>query len=214
MSKSEQFLRVSAARLVAVIRAPSGEILADVAEALLAGGIDVMEVTFTVPKAERVLEQVADRLGDRVLLGAGTVLDAPTARIAMLAGAQFIVSPGTSLEVIEICRRYDKMVMPGALTPTEVIRAWEAGADAVKVFPADAAGGARYLKSLKAPLPQVRLMPTGGVNLDTAAEFLEAGAWALGVGASLVEADAVQRRDFTRIESLAREFVTIVKDSR
>lgn len=214
MSKTDHFQRVASAKLVAVIRAPSGEILADVAEALLAGGIDVMEVTFTVPKAERVLEEVADRLGDRVLLGAGTVLDAPTARAAMLAGADFIVSPGTSLEVIQICRRYDKLVMPGALTPTEVIQAWEAGADAIKVFPADAAGGAKYLKSLQAPLPQIRLMPTGGVNLDTAADFLKAGAWALGVGASLVEADAVERRDFTRIESLARQFVTIVKDSR
>jgi 2-dehydro-3-deoxyphosphogluconate aldolase/(4S)-4-hydroxy-2-oxoglutarate aldolase len=213
MSKSNHFDRIASAKLVAVIRAPSGELLVDVAEALLAGGIEVMEVTFTVPKAERVLERVADRLGDRVVLGAGTVLDAPTARIAMLAGADFIVSPGTSLEVIQICRRYDKLVMPGAFTPTEVIRAWEAGADAVKVFPADAAGGARYLKSLKAPLPQVRLMPTGGVNLDTAADFLAAGAWALGVGASLVEADAVERRDFARIESLARQFVTIVKES-
>jgi len=213
MSKADHFQRVSTSKLVAVIRAPSGEILVDVAEALLAGGIDVMEVTFTVPKAERVLEQVADRLGDRILLGAGTVLDAATARTAMLAGADFIVSPGTSLEVIQICRRYDKMVMPGALTPTEVIQAWEAGADAIKIFPADAAGGAKYLKSLKAPLPQVRLMPTGGVNLDTAADFLTAGAWALGVGASLVEADAVQRRDFSRIESLARQFVTIVKEN-
>jgi 2-dehydro-3-deoxyphosphogluconate aldolase/(4S)-4-hydroxy-2-oxoglutarate aldolase len=213
MSKADHFQRMSAAKLVAVIRAPSGEVLADVAEALLAGGIDVMEVTFTVPKAERVLEQVADRLGDQVLLGAGTILDASTARIAMLAGAEFIVSPGTSLEVIQTCRRYDKLVMPGALTPTEVIQAWEAGADAIKVFPADAVGGARYLKTLKAPLPQVRLMPTGGVNLDTAADFLKAGAWALGVGASLVEADAVERRDFARIESLARQFVTIVREN-
>ena len=149
MSKSSHFERISSAKLVAVIRAPSGEILADVAEALLAGGVDVMEVTFTVPKAERVLEQVANRLGDRVLLGAGTVLDAPTARIAMLAGADFIVSPSTSHEVIQICRRYDKLVMPGALTPTEVIQAWEVGADAIKVFPADAAGGAKYLKDRK-----------------------------------------------------------------
>ncbi len=212
MSKSDNFQRMASSKLVAVIRAPSGEVLADVAEALLAGGIDVMEVTFTVPKAERVLEQVADRLGDRVLLGAGTILDAATARVAMLAGAEFVVSPGTSLDVIQTCRRYDKLVMPGALTPTEVIQAWEAGADAIKVFPADAVGGAKYLKSLRAPLPQVRLMPTGGVNLETAAGFLQAGAWALGVGASLVEADAVERRDFARIESLARQFVTIARD--
>ena len=214
MGKPEQLRRVKESGIVAVIRAKSGELLADVAESLLAGGVGVMEVTFTVPGALRVLERVADRVGDRTLLGAGTVLDAETARSAMLAGAEFIVSPSTNVDVIRICRRYDKAVMPGALTPTEVVTAWEAGADIVKVFPADAAGGAKYLKALKGPLPQVDLMPTGGVNLDTAADFLKAGAVALGVGGALVEAKAVEAGDLGRIESLARQYVDIVKATR
>jgi len=213
MSREQQLSRVTDSGIVAVIRAPSGELLADVAEALLSGGVEVMEVTFTVPGAVRVLEKVADRLGDRVLLGAGTVLDSETARIAILAGAEFIVSPSTDLDVIRLCRRYDKIVMPGALTPTEVVAAWQAGADIVKIFPSDL-GGPRYLKALRAPLPQVRLMPTGGVDLETAADFLRAGACTLGVGGSLVESKAVASGDMNRIESLAREFVKIVKETR
>jgi 2-dehydro-3-deoxyphosphogluconate aldolase/(4S)-4-hydroxy-2-oxoglutarate aldolase len=214
MSKADQLKRVIESGIVAVIRAPSGEVLADVAEALVAGGVQVMEVTFTVPRALQVLEQVAERLGNRILLGAGTVLDAETARAAILAGAEFIVSPSTNLDVIRLCRRYDKAVMPGALTPTEVVTAWEAGADIVKVFPADAVGGPKYLKALQAPLPQIKLMPTGGVDLTTAADFIRAGACALGVGGSLVEAKAVAARDLQRIESLARQYVEIVRHAR
>ncbi|MEZ6114259.1 MAG: bifunctional 4-hydroxy-2-oxoglutarate aldolase/2-dehydro-3-deoxy-phosphogluconate aldolase [Pirellulaceae bacterium] len=210
MSKDQQLSRVLSSRIVAIIRAPSGELLVDVAEALLAGGIDVMEVTFTIPGAVRVLERVADKLGDRVLLGAGTVLDTETARAAMLAGAEFIVSPNTNLSVIEMCRRYDKAIMPGALTPTEVVTAWQAGADIVKIFPSDI-GGAKYLKALKGPLPQVRMMPTGGVTVDTAESFLKAGACALGIGGSLVESQAVANGDFDRITSLARQFVEVVR---
>ena len=212
MAKADQLRRVFDSGIVAVIRAKSGEILADVAEALLAGGVEVMEVTFTVPHALRVLERVADRVGDRALLGAGTVLDTETTRAAILAGAEFIVSPSTNADVIRLCRRYDKAVMPGALTPTEVVAAWEAGADIVKVFPADAVGGASYLKALQGPLPQVKLMPTGGVNLDTAADFLKAGACALGVGGALVESKAVEDGDLARIESLARQYVEIVRN--
>lgn len=213
MGKQHDLSRVIRSGIVAVIRAPSGDRLVDVAEALLAGGIDVMEVTFTVPGALRVLERVAEKLGDRALLGAGTVLDTETARAAMLAGAEFIVAPTTDLEVIRLCQRYDKLVMPGALTPTEVLAAWEAGADIVKVFPSDVTGP-KYLKALHGPLPQVRLMPTGGVNLDTAADFLRAGACALGIGGSLVERKAVETGDLARIESLARQFVQIVSDTR
>jgi len=213
MSKQEKLERIARCGVVAVMRAPSGEMLADVAEALLAGGVEAVEVTFTVPGAHRVIEQVADRLGDRVLLGAGTVLDPETARAALLAGAEFIVAPTVDTRVIELCRRYDKAVMPGALTPTEVLTAWQAGADVVKVFPSDLTGP-RYLKALHGPLPQVRLMPTGGVNLDTAAEFLRCGAWALGIGGSLVEKDALARGDMARIESLARQYVQIVRDAR
>lgn len=212
-NKIENLDRVLSSGIVAVIRAPSGELLAEVAEALLAGGVEVMEVTFTVPGAIGVLQQVAQRLGDRILLGAGTVLDPETARAALLAGAEFIVSPSTNIEVIRLCRRYDKLVMPGAFTPTEVVTAWEAGADIVKIFPSDFVGPA-YFKALHAPLPQVRLMPTGGVTLETAADFLRAGACALGIGGSLVEPRAVAAGDFHRIESLARKFVEIVRSER
>lgn len=199
--------------VVAVMRAPTGEMLGDVAEALLEGGVIAIEVTFTVPGAHRVLEQVANRLGDRILLGAGTVLDPETARTALLSGAQFIVAPTVNLRVIELCRRYDKAVIPGALTPTEVLTAWENGADIVKVFPSELTGPG-YLKALHGPLPQVRLMPTGGVNLQTAAEFLRAGACALGIGGALVERKAVAAGDMARIESLARQYVEIVRQTR
>ncbi|MBM4001835.1 MAG: bifunctional 4-hydroxy-2-oxoglutarate aldolase/2-dehydro-3-deoxy-phosphogluconate aldolase [Planctomycetes bacterium] len=213
MNKWEQLRRVTSTGIVAVIRAKSPDLLVDVAEALLAGGVDVMEVTFTVPGAVRVLEQVAARLGSRVLLGAGTVLDSETARIAMLAGAEFIVSPSTNLQVIELCRRYDKAVMPGALTPTEVVQAWQAGADIVKIFPSDVLGPT-HLRALRGPLPQVPMLPTGGVSLETAADFLKAGACALGVGSSLVEPKAVESGDLKRIEFLASQFVRIVQETR
>ncbi|MDP6442294.1 MAG: bifunctional 4-hydroxy-2-oxoglutarate aldolase/2-dehydro-3-deoxy-phosphogluconate aldolase [Pirellulaceae bacterium] len=213
MSKPESLQRVFSSGIVAVIRADSGEKLADVAEALLAGGVDCMEVTFTVPQAVRVLEQVADRVGQRALLGAGTVLDPETARIAILSGAEFIVSPSTHTGVIELCRRYDKAIMPGALTPTEVVTAWQAGADIVKVFPSDLTGPS-YLKALHGPLPQVRLMPTGGVDLNTAADFLRAGACALGIGGALVEKQAVADGDMKRIETLAKRYVQIVQETR
>ena len=211
--KEKDLARVLDTGIVAVIRADSGDLLADVAEALLAGGVDVMEITFTVPAAVRVLERVAERMGQRVLLGAGTILDPETARVAVLAGAQFIVSPNTNLDVIRLCRRYGKLVMPGAMTPTEVVTAWEAGADIVKIFPSEITGP-KYLKALHGPLPQVRLMPTGGVDLNTAAEFLRCGACALGIGGSLVEKKAVQTGNLARIESLARQFVQIVNQTR
>ncbi len=213
MSRDTVVRRIIDRGIVAVMRAPSGQMLLEVAEALAAGGVEAVEVTFTVPGAARVIEQVAERLGDRVLLGAGTVLDAETARTAILAGAEFIVAPTLNLEVIRLAHRYDKAVVPGALTPTEVLTAWEAGADMVKVFPSDLTGPG-YLKALHGPLPQVRLLPTGGVNLKTAAEFLRAGACALGVGGALVEAKAVAAGDLGRIESLARQYVDIVRGTR
>jgi 2-dehydro-3-deoxyphosphogluconate aldolase/(4S)-4-hydroxy-2-oxoglutarate aldolase len=205
--------RILNSGIVGIIRAPDGGQLVDVARALLAGGVDVLEVTFTVPKAHQVLERVADALGDKVLLGAGTVLDTETCRTAILAGAEFIVSPGTNLEVIAMCRRYSKLALPGALTPTEVIAAWQAGADFVKVFPCDVLGPA-HLRALRGPLPQVRMIPTGGVTLETAADFLKAGACALGIGSALVEPKAVGAGDFGRIESLARQYVEIVRATR
>ena len=213
MSSHENLQRVLDSGIVAVIRADSGETLADVAEALLAGGVAVMEVTFTVPAAVEVIKEVKRRIGDRILLGAGTVLDSETARTAILAGAEFIVSPSTDVKVIEMCKRYDKIVTPGVFTPTEVVTAWQAGADIVKVFPADI-GGPSHLKALKGPLPQVKIMPTGGVDLTTAEDFLKAGACALGVGGALVEKDAVERGDMDRITSLAKQYVEIVRNFR
>jgi 2-dehydro-3-deoxyphosphogluconate aldolase/(4S)-4-hydroxy-2-oxoglutarate aldolase len=211
--KLDTLARILECGIVAVVRAEKGDQLVEVAEALLAGGVTAIEVTFTVPAAHRVIERVAERLGDRIILGAGTVLDAETARIAMLSGAHYIVAPNTNPDVIRMCRRYSKPVMPGALTPTEVIAAWEAGADVVKVFPSDLTGP-KYLKALHGPLPHIRLMPTGGVTLETAADFLKAGACALGVGSSLVDPKLVSAGKLTQIESLARQYVQIVKETR
>ena len=213
MSRDTVVKKISEVGVVAVIRADQGEVLADVTQALLDGGVTAIEVTFTVPKAHKVLEYVADRFGDQIQLGAGTVLDAETARVAILAGAQFLVAPIVDTPTIELAHRYDKAIMPGALTPTEVVKAWQAGADVVKIFPSDLTGPG-YLKALKGPLPQVRLMPTGGVNLDTAEAFLQAGAWALGVGGSLVEKAAVDNRNWDRIRDLAAEYVKIVRRFR
>ncbi|MHC2067491.1 bifunctional 4-hydroxy-2-oxoglutarate aldolase/2-dehydro-3-deoxy-phosphogluconate aldolase [Bremerella sp. T1] len=213
MPREATVQKISDTGIVAVIRADNGEVLADVTEALVEGGVTAIEVTFTVPKAHQVLEYVADRFGDKIQLGAGTVLDAETARIAILAGAEFIVSPIVDLPTIEISHRYDKAMMPGALTPTEVVKAWQAGADVVKIFPSDLTGPS-YLKALKGPLPQIRMMPTGGVNLDTAESFLKAGACALGVGGSLVEKSAIQNNDMDRIRDLAKQYVEIVQRFR
>jgi 2-dehydro-3-deoxyphosphogluconate aldolase/(4S)-4-hydroxy-2-oxoglutarate aldolase len=199
--------------IVAIVRAPSGEMLAELGEALLAGGIACMEVTFTVPAAHRVLEQLRSRLDDRMVLGAGTILDTETARIALLSGAEFLVTPTLNVDVIRLCRRYSAPIMPGAMTPTEILAAWDAGADVVKVFPSEVLGP-QYLRAIHGPLPQVRLMPTGGVNLQTAADFLRAGACALGLGTALVERQALQQRDWQRIESLARQYVQIVREVR
>jgi 2-dehydro-3-deoxyphosphogluconate aldolase/(4S)-4-hydroxy-2-oxoglutarate aldolase len=167
----------------------------------------------TVPDALAVLRQVRSALGDRLLLGAGTILDAETARAALLAGAEYIVAPTLNFEVIRLCQRYDKLAMPGAFTPTEILAAWEAGADVVKVFPADVVGPA-FFKAIRGPLPQIRLMPTGGVDLRTAAAFLKAGACCLGVGGQLVEPRAVAEGNFNRIRELARQYVAIVKTAR
>src|SRR6516225_395817 len=160
-----------------------------------------------------VLRTVRHALGERLLLGAGTVLDPETARAALLAGAEYMVAPTVNLEVIRLCRRYDRLVIPGAFTPTEILTAWEAGADIVKVFPADVVGPA-FFKALRGPLPQVRLMPTGGVDLTTAADFLRAGACCLGVGGQLVEPKAVAARNFDRIRDLARQYAAVVKAVR
>lgn len=213
MSREATLRRILEGGIVAVVRAESGESLVKVVRALAEGGVTAAEITFTVPGALEVIQQVRRELGDTVVLGAGTVLDPETARAALLAGAEYIVAPSLNVDVIRLCRRYDKVVMPGAFTPTEVVAAWEAGADVVKVFPADV-GGPPYLKALKGPLPQIRLMPTGGVDLNTAEAFLKAGACCLGVGGSLVEPKAVALGDFARLRDLAAQYVAIVKKFR
>ena len=213
MSRERDLQRVVECGIVAVVRFADPGPLVEVVRALADGGVTVAEVTFTVPNALDVIREARRQFGDRVLLGAGTVLDPETARAAVLAGAEFIVAPSLNVEVIRLCRRYDKLVMPGAFTPTEVVTAWEAGADIVKVFPADVVGPA-FFKALKGPLPQVKLMPTGGVDLTTAAEFLTAGAVCLGVGGQLVEPRSVADGDFARITQLARQYVEIVRQHR
>lgn len=213
MSRHEDLSRVLNSGIVAVIRSTSGEQLVEVAKALYEGGVDVLEVTFTVPRALEIIADVRKSLGDKVLLGAGTVLDPETARAAFLAGAEFLVAPTVNLDVIRLGNRYDKLVMPGAFTPTEILTAWEAGAQVIKVFPADI-GGPAYLKTLHGPLPQVRLLPTGGVNLQTIGDFLKAGACAVGLGGALVEPKAVQAGDMARITALSQQYVELVRQTR
>ena len=213
MSKEQQLQQILDCGLVAVVRAPDGDKLVEVVRALADGGVTVAEITMTVPNALDVLRATKQALGDRVLLGAGTVLDTETARAVLLAGAEYIVAPTLNLDVIALCHRYGKIVMPGAFTPTEILTAWEAGADIVKVFPADV-GGPGYLKAIHGPLPQVRLMPTGGVDLNTAANFLRAGACCLGVGSQIVEPETVAKGDFDRIRNLAQQYVEIVQSVR
>jgi 2-dehydro-3-deoxyphosphogluconate aldolase/(4S)-4-hydroxy-2-oxoglutarate aldolase len=200
--------------LVPIVRAPSPEDALQAVEAIIAGGLGIAEITMTVPNALRVMETLAASVGDRVLLGAGTILDAESCRAAMLAGAEFIVTPSLDVRVIEMARRYSKPVFPGALTPTEVVTAWQAGADMVKVFPAAPVGGPKYIKALKGPLPQIDLVPTGGVNLQNAAEFIKAGASAVAVGGELVDVKALLEKNLDVITSNARQFVEAVRVAR
>lgn len=212
-SRDQQLQRVLKSGIVAILRASSADQLADVARALYTGGIDVIEVTFTTPNAAGVISEVRRDLGNNVLLGAGTILDTETARAAILAGAEFLVSPTVNVEVIRLAHRYDKLMLPGAFTPTEILTAWEAGADVIKLFPAEV-GGPGYLRAIRGPLPQVKLLPTGGVNLQTLPAFLEAGAVAVGLGSQLVSSQALAAGDFATIEQTAREYVQLVMQTR
>jgi 2-dehydro-3-deoxyphosphogluconate aldolase/(4S)-4-hydroxy-2-oxoglutarate aldolase len=213
MSRLATLQRILEGGIVAVVRSETSSPLVKAVRALADGGVTAAEVTFTVPDALDVIRDVRRAVGDAIVLGAGTVLDPETARAAILAGAEYVVAPIVNLEVIRLCRRYDKVVMPGAFTPTEVVSAWEAGADVVKIFPADV-GGPAYLKALRAPLPQVRMMPTGGVDLSTAESFLKAGACCLGVGSALVDPKAIASGDFARIRELASQYAAIVQRVR
>ncbi len=213
MTKLEQMQRIEACGIVAIIRANSSNELIEAAAAIQTGGVNVIEITMTTPDALQVIGDVAARLGDAVLIGVGSVLDAETARAAMLAGAEFVVSPVTKPDVIEICNRYGKVVIPGAFTPTEILSAWETGADYVKVFPSSGVGFS-YIKDIKAPLPQIPLIPTGGINADNAAEFIKAGAAALGVGSALVSSDLIESGDFAMLTERAKKLVNAVKSVR
>ena len=200
--------------LVPIVRAPSPEDGFRAAEAIIAGGIGIAEITMTVPNAIHVVERLADRYGDKVLLGAGTILDTETCRAALLAGAQFIVTPALDTRVIEMARRYSKPCIPGALTPTEVLTAWQAGADWVKIFPCGPVGGPSYIKALKGPFPQIEFVPTGGVNLETTPEFIKAGAIAVAVGGELVNLKALKEGRFEVITETARKFLEAVRIGR
>jgi 2-dehydro-3-deoxyphosphogluconate aldolase/(4S)-4-hydroxy-2-oxoglutarate aldolase len=206
--------RVEAGGIVPVIRAASPALALRAAEAVLAGGIAIFEITMTVPDAPQVIRTLADRLGNRALIGAGTVLDAEIAAVCIDAGAAFIVSPGLDLGTVAAARARGVPIMPGALTPTEVITAWKAGAAMVKIFPASAVGGAKYIKALRGPLPDVKLLPTGGVNAATVGEYIAAGASALGVGSELVDPAALARGDDAVLTTRARELVAALATAR
>ena len=206
--------RIKELALVPIVRTPDTATAVAAVDAVLEGGIDCVEVTLTVRGALKAIEAVADRYGDRVLLGAGTVLDPESARACILAGAQFIVTPSLNVHTIEVARRYSKPIFPGGLTPTEVLAGWQAGADGIKVFPCSAVGGAKYIKALKAPFPQIELIPTGGVNLETIGEFLKAGCAAVGVGGELVDGKAVATGDYQSIAERARQFRKAVAAAR
>lgn len=206
MSRTDIKARICACKLIPVIRAQTASQACQVVAALQAGGVHVAEITMTVPGALEAMREVTATYNNSVLLGAGTVLDAETARLAILAGAKFIVSPHLDLETIKMAHRYSVCVIPGCLTPTEIMTAWSAGADFIKVFPCDAVGGVKYIKALRGPLPHVDLAPTGGVDLNTAAAFIAAGAAALGVGTALVSKELVSAGNFAELTSLARRF--------
>jgi 2-dehydro-3-deoxyphosphogluconate aldolase/(4S)-4-hydroxy-2-oxoglutarate aldolase len=212
--KSEVIQTIRDIGLIPVVRATSADEAMRAIDAIREGGISVLEITMTVPGAIKLIEEVAKRYEKEALVGAGTVLDPETATACIESGAQFVVSPALNVETIACCRRLGVAVMPGALTPTEVVQAWNAGADFVKVFPAGAVGGPSYLKSLKAPLPQIELVPTGGVSLKTAADFIRAGAAALGVGADLCDIKAIREGQAALITERAKQFIEIVREAR
>lgn len=215
MANREQTLRaLKDTGVVAVIRADKAEDLVDVGRALRQGGVQFIEITMTVPGALATIERATAELrNDDVYIGAGTVLDGETARLAILAGANYVVSPAFRPDVVAVCKRYSVAVMPGAMTPTEVLNAWEAGADVVKIFPAGV-GGAQFFKDLKGPFPHIEIMPTGAVNRETAPAFIKAGACAVGVGGELVGKPLIAARDFATITRNAADFLAIVQAAK
>lgn len=214
MTAKEILALITEVGIVPVVRVSSAEAAVQAIGALYRGGIRAAEITMTVPGAIRALEKTADQFGDKLLLGAGTVLDPETARICMLAGAEFFVTPSLRVSTIEMAKRYSKVISPGALTPTEVLAAWEAGADAVKVFPCGNVGGAKYIRALKGPFPQIEMIPTGGVNLETIGDFLKAGSCACGVGGELVDGKTIKEGRYEVIEERARQYLAAIAKAR
>jgi 2-dehydro-3-deoxyphosphogluconate aldolase/(4S)-4-hydroxy-2-oxoglutarate aldolase len=214
VTKTEVGNRILEIGIVPIIRARSAEQAIAAAEAICAGGISVVEVTMTVPGAVQVIDQLSRKMGQQVLIGAGTVLDAETAAKCLDAGAQFLVSPGFDPETVKLACRRGVLMMAGALTPSEVIAAWKAGSDFVKIFPCGNVGGPKYIKALRGPLPQIPMVPTGGVNLSTVGEFILAGAAAVGIGSELVSAAALASGNIREITDLARQYVSIVNETR
>lgn len=200
--------------LIPIVRAPSSKDAALAADAIIRGGLGIAEITMTVPHALAVMEQMAAKYGGDVLLGAGTILDAETCRAAILAGAEFIVTPSLDIRVIEMARRYSKPCFPGALTPTEVVTAWQAGADMVKIFPCGPVGGPQYIKALKGPLPQIEMVPTGGVSLENAGQFIKAGGTAVAVGSELVDLKALRDGKVEAVTEKAKQFLEAVRKSK
>ena len=213
MNKAKILDRMVNPGVVAVIRADSSSQLLDVARALALGGVTAMEVTMTTPNALAVITAVKNEMGDTILMGVGTVLDTETCRVALLAGAQFVVTPVLKPEVIALCNRYSVPIVSGAYTPTEALTAHEAGADFIKIFPADGLGP-NYIRALKAPLPQLQIIPTGGVDVHTAGDFIRAGCAAVAAGSSLVSKAVLQSGDWAKLTDTARAFVQAVSDAR
>jgi 2-dehydro-3-deoxyphosphogluconate aldolase/(4S)-4-hydroxy-2-oxoglutarate aldolase len=214
MEKRDIFNRMIDEGIIPVVRVTSAQEAMDVSDAIKEGGISLIEITMSVHGALDVIKELTKKYKDGIIMGAGTILDPETARAALLAGAQFIVTPTLNLDVIQMAHRYSAVVVPGAMTPTEILTAWNAGADMVKVFPAAQLGGPEYLKALKGPLPQILLVPTGGVNLQNAGAFIKAGASAIGVGGELVDKKAVKEKKFNVITENARAFLKAIKEAR
>jgi len=213
MKKHEKLSLIRDTGVIAIMRAQSSDQLITAADAIKAGGVKVIEVTMTTPGALGVIETAKSRYGEDVLFGAGSVLDTETARVAILAGADFIVAPTLNLDVVALCNRYSIPMMPGCYTPTEALTAWEAGADMIKLFPASF-GGAGLVKAILAPLPHLEIVPVGGVNLNTAADFIRKGAAALGVGSSLVNQELLESNDLDELIHRAEAFIQEVQKGR
>ena len=214
LTASDIVAQIEATGVVAIIRADGGgSELVEVVRALRRGGVTCIEVTMTTPNALDVIREAREAVGDEAAIGVGTVLDAETARAAILAGAQFVVAPIVDLPTIELCKRYHVPVTPGGMTPTEIVRAWQAGADFVKVFPSSA-GGPKLIKDIRGPLPQVKLIPTGGVSLENVAEFIKVGASAVGVGSALVTKSLVRNKDYGGLEAAAVTWLDAVRQAR